>query len=472
MDRLRCVNHEPERFAYPEGATAASKARTMDGATMIAFIRKILGDCRGNALAIACAAMPLVVGAAGLATDTIQWTLWKRQLQRAADSAALAGVYDRESFSGSTANTSTAVCHDIQLNLHTWMALKATTPCTGGPSYTQLNFPADSADGLRQNQVQVRLEVQQPLPFSSFFLSSAPTSVANATAATGPAGGEACVQALETSASKTGINITGNAGIEMPDCVLYSNSPSTNTAAAGGSSNVVAEAVAGVGGIQQSNNWHVDSYRPYSPALADPFANVTPSPADMHCVGTALDQDTNMTAAATSGTNCWSSLRVNSGTTLNLPSGTYYINGGDAFIQGDLNCTACTFVLTNSDPTSSTIGQFKVNAGSNVNISAPTTGTFKGIAIYQDRRAGDSNQTNKVNGNSGSLIQGALYFPNQQLDYNGTGTTDAVCTMFVSRRINFSGNSTTTNKFKKLSDCSAFGIPSTGSATRMVRLVA
>src|SRR6476620_8502536 len=122
---------------------------------MIAFIRKILKDRRGNALAIACAAMPLIVVAAGLATDTIQWTLWKRQLQRAADSAALAGVYDRESFSGSIANTPSAVCHDLQLNLHTWMSLKATTPCTGGPSYTQLNFPADSADGLRQNQVQV-----------------------------------------------------------------------------------------------------------------------------------------------------------------------------------------------------------------------------------------------------------------------------------------------------------------------------
>jgi hypothetical protein len=44
--------------------------------------------------------------------------------------------------------------------------------------------------------------------------------------------------------------------------------------------------------------------------------------------------------------------------------------------------------------------------------------------------------------------------------------------MFVARRINFSGNSSTTNKFKKLSDCSAFGIPGGTSVTRMVRLVA
>jgi len=431
---------------------------------MIAFIRKLIKDRRGNALAIACACMPLVVGAAGLAVDTIQWTLWKRQLQRAADSAAIAGVYDRSSSAGATTTVPTTVSHDVSINNHTWMALK-----TG---YPQVAYPANS--GVMQYQVQVTLAVQQSLPFSSLFMSSAPTIIANATAASVPSGGEACVNAREPTASKTGINITGNAGIYMPDCVMYSNSPSTNSAAAGGSSNVTAEAVAGVGGIQESNNWHVQSYRPYSPAIDDPFANVTPNPSDMHCVGSQLDQNTNVSAMIASGTNCWSSLRVNSNQTLTLPSGTYYINGGDAFIQGDLTCTACTIVLTNLDSTSPTptIGQLKVNAGSNVNMTAPTSGPFQGIAIYQDRRATDRSPGNNINGNSGSIVQGALYFPSQQLDYNGTGTTNAICTMFVARRVNFSGNSVTTNKFKKRSDCSAYGIPGGSGVTRMVRLVA
>jgi hypothetical protein len=35
----------------------------------------------------------LLVGLAGLGTDTIQWTLMKQQLQRSADSAALNGAY-------------------------------------------------------------------------------------------------------------------------------------------------------------------------------------------------------------------------------------------------------------------------------------------------------------------------------------------------------------------------------------------
>src|SRR5205809_7498135 len=97
---------------------------------MIGFIKRILKDRRGNTLAIAAACMPLVVGAAGLATDTIQWTLWRRQLQRAADSAAIAGVYDRAAALGATTNTPSAVCYDLGKNVHTWMALKATSPFT------------------------------------------------------------------------------------------------------------------------------------------------------------------------------------------------------------------------------------------------------------------------------------------------------------------------------------------------------
>ena len=63
---------------------------------MIKAFKRLWNDKRGNVLIIAGAALPLLIGSAGLATDTIQWTLWKRQLQRAADSAAIAGVYDRD----------------------------------------------------------------------------------------------------------------------------------------------------------------------------------------------------------------------------------------------------------------------------------------------------------------------------------------------------------------------------------------
>ena len=443
---------------------------------MLKFFRKLWNSKRGNVIMIAGATLPLVVGAAGLAADTIQWTLWKRQLQRAADSAAIAGVYDRVAAEGSTSTVSSTVTHDLELNLHTWMAVKS--------GYPQIAYPGNS--GVMTNQVQVTLAVQQRLPFSSLFM-PAPTIIARSTAAAVPAGGDPCFFATEPGAV-TGLTFSGNAGIEAPDCDGFSNASATNTSVARGSSDVTLNSIGGVGGIQESNNFHVGSYRPYSPTLDDPFKNVNPNPSDMKCAGhwqgnganrrfilDPLDENTDMANAVDINgdkANCWTSASVGSNQSLSVPAnfGPIYVNGGDMFIQGSLSCTACTFVLTNKDA-SSPIGNIKVNASANINLTAPTSGTYKGISIFQDRRATDCNVCNKVNGNSGSIIQGAIYFPSQELEYNGTGTTAAICTMFVARRLNFSGNSTTTNKFKKLADCSAFGLPN-GVSSTMVRLVA
>ena len=105
------------------------------------FMTKIWGDKRGNAMIIAAAALPLLIGSAGLATDTIQWALWKRQLQRAADSAAIAGVYDRVAAEGATTNTPAAVTKDLGLNNHTGMTLQS--------GYPVVTYPADA--GIQQN---------------------------------------------------------------------------------------------------------------------------------------------------------------------------------------------------------------------------------------------------------------------------------------------------------------------------------
>lgn len=422
--------------------------------------KRLWNDKRGNMIVIAGAALPLVVGSAGLATDTIQWTLWKRQLQRAADSAAIAGVYNRESENNASTYARAAVEHDITINRHMAPALKGTPTVT---------FPANS--GVMRNQVEVELSVQQRLPFSAFFLSTPPTIRATARAASIPAGGEACMQALETGAV-TGLNFSGSAEINMPDCDMFSNSAGTNASVAKGSSKVYANTVGAVGGIQKSDNFHITAYRPYSPPLPDPFLSVTPDPLQMICTTASLSHSTNF-AALPAGTNCFSGIDLNSNKAILVPDnfGPIYVNGGDANIQGTFTCTGCTIVLTNKTA-ASPIGNLTSNgnAGSQINITAPTSGTYKGIALYQDRRALDCNNCNKLNGNNSSIVTGALYFPSRELQYNGNGTTAATCTMFVARRITFTGNSSTSNKFKKLSDCAAAGLPS-NATIRMVRLV-
>lgn len=434
---------------------------------MISFFGRLWKDRRGNALAIACAAMPMVVGCAGLATDTIEWTLWKRQLQRAADSAAVAGVYDRENATvvGSTTNTPTAVCRDLAINLHTWMALQGTSPCTGTMgSYSTLTYPANTA--YQSNQVQVTLRVQQPLPFSSLFMSTAPVITATATAA-GITNGRPCALALN--GSGTAMNYNGNATVNAPTCILYSDSASSNSASAGGSSSVTAQSIAGVGGIAASNNWHVSSYVPYSPSLPDPFANVTPDPNDMHCSSATLDDSTDWSNLA-SNTNCFSAISLNPNRTINVPSSisVLYVNGGNVDLKGTFNCT-CTVVLTNqSQAANAPIGTWSSNAQASNNITAPMTGPFAGIAVYQDRRS--TGNTDLINGGSGNAVQGAVYFPKDTLQINGTGTAISLCAMWVANNISFLGNSSIAISSPDDTVCS--GKEPGGAAMHIVRLVA
>ncbi len=441
---------------------------------MLKRFRRLWKDKRGNALLIATAFLPVLVGSAGLATDTIQWALWKRELQRAADSAAIAGVYDRVQNDGSTGQTNAAVNKDLGFNQQTGMALVA--------GYPQVSFPGDDANGT--NQVRVLLAVKKRLAFSGMFMNAAPEIQAAATAAAVTSAMEICMLGLEKRASKSGIIIAGNAGVSS-DCSLFSNSESTNQSIdKNGNPSVTAPSMGAAGAIQKSSSWNVGEYRPYSPQIEDPFKDITPSPSDMKCAGkqqgnkwvnSALDETTDLANAVDASgnkANCFSSLSVGSNKTLTLPPGTYYINAGDAFIQGSLSCSACTIVLTNSNPSSDAIGSFKVNASATVNMTAPTTGTYAGIAIFQDRRAKDSSSANnQINGNSSSVINGSIYFPNQELIYNGTGNTAAVCTMFIAKRLIFSGDSGTTNKFKKASECAAYSLPVVQTQLR-VRLVA
>ena len=176
-------------------------------------------------------------GSAGLATDTIQWALWKRQLQRAADSAAFAGAYARFQDKSS----SDAVTRDLTNNNHLWVPLMS--------GYPQVSEPADTATFVRA--VQVSLQVQQPLTFSSMFLSSAPIITATARAAAIDSK-DYCVVALE-STNNAGIIIQGSSVVNM-GCGMISNSPAPISVGVNGTAhNVTAVPVAGAGGVPDIN---------------------------------------------------------------------------------------------------------------------------------------------------------------------------------------------------------------------------
>ena len=408
---------------------------------MISFFRKLMRDRRGNALVIAGAALPLVIGSAGLASDTIQWTLWKRQLQRGADSAAIAGVYDRIYNNGDTGTVTTTVNTDLGKNNHVGINLLAGFP--------QVSYPADTAQF--RGAVRVRLQIQKTLGFSSVFLANAPIITADATAATIPTGVYCVVSLEETNA--TGITATGNADINL-GCGMITNSTSLTAAIATGSSDVIATPIAAVGDIQDSDNWNNAELLPFTVKEDDPYSSLNP-PSFTPCQGNSNKLSVNSNESAdrsvtdANKTVCVSGMDLKG--TVKLGSNTVYvIDGGDfsTGAQADVSCSGCTIILTNSNAGSPvTIGTVDMNGGAKIDMTPPNSGgAFDGILFYQDRRAPTGTSAkNIINGNSSSIFGGAFYFPRQQLQINGTASLNFNCAQFVARTVDFSGNGSINN---------------------------
>ena len=389
---------------------------------MLTFMRSLWYNKRGNALLIAAGALPLLIGSAGIAVDTVQWAVWKRQLQRAADSAAIAGAYAKKGGQ----NVSAAVTLDLGKNNYVGFATTSTVnnpPTTG--SYT-----ADA------NAVNVALVITKQLSFSSVFTST-PTTIKAAATATNIIG-DYCVVSLEPGTA-TGLSAGGSTTLNL-GCGMHTNSSGPSAAVEFGAATVVASPIAAVGGI--TGSW-TGTLIPNDSAMADPFAGVSPPTLPSPC-NTALTL--NNGSANYTGGGCYTSMNIKG--TATFGPGVYYINGGDITMNGNgaiIATQGTTFVLTNSSAAANaTIGGVKMNGNGDFSVVAPDTGWSKGIAIYQDRRATAGNSVT-WNGTAASKIQGALYFPKANVTFTGNQNMDVKCMQLVGQDITFTGNSNVTN---------------------------
>ncbi|AJR25915.1 MULTISPECIES: pilus assembly protein TadG-related protein [Sphingobium] len=397
-------------------------------------VGRLLRDRTGNVLMMAAASMPVLVGAAGLATDTVQWTLWKRQIQRQADSAALAGAYAvAQGFSASDSATS-------DINRMSLVNLTQTP--------TIENAPTTGSYAGNSKAVRVVLQTSAELPFSKILGVKAPVIYGEATAAV-VGSGDYCVVALEKT-SAVGITLQGNATVNL-GCGIATNSRASNAVYAGGSSTVTATPVAAVGGLTSSSNYvSPTTLLPYSIPVLDPYASLpTPTASDLSgCGGNANVQPNNSKSISP---GCYKNFNVKG--TLNMAPGVYFIDSTtfDIGSQAVVNGTGVTIILTSSNAANnpSSIANVNINGGATLNLKAPTdlSDPYHGVLFYQDRRALDSG-TNTINGNASSVLQGAFYFPGQALSFSGTSGMTTDCVKMVGKRVTFIGNSNIVNQCK------------------------
>jgi hypothetical protein len=402
---------------------------------MIKQMKRLWKDRRGNALAIAGAALPLVVGAAGLATDTIQWVTWKRQLQRAADSAAFAGALSKAQKPSETADS--AVTTDLNNNNHTPVTLLA--------GYPQIAYP--TAAGWN-SAVQVTLAVQKKLGFSSLFMANAPIIKTSATAALVD-DGEYCVVALKKSG--VALSIGGSASVRM-GCGAISNStdPHSSVDVNGTAHYFQADPVASAGGIDGTINGVTDQ-QPYHIPMRDPYAGKysTEVPSGTNCTNFNHPTKTNSDGSLRPG--CYNNFNPGNGTTV-LSPGVYYLNNTNLSLSGQqrLVGNGVTIIMTGTSP-----GSISMNGSSSMALTAPTDATcgvfqnidsckYKNMLFIQSANATLGND-NLINGNNNTALDGAMYFPNGDISFTGSSAQATKCAMVVGYTVEFSGNTNIQN---------------------------
>ena len=386
---------------------------------MTAFkrLKALLRNERGNTLLIGAAALPMLMASAGFAVDTIQLGVYKRQMQRAADSSAIAGAYALTQ----DMQAPTAVTRDLAKNKYPTLA--EAQQVTVGPSM-----------GYSQT-VRVQLRSAPRMPFMSIFTKSASTVTADATAAL-VEDGKFCILSLYEG-TDPGIDVGGNATLNL-GCGMASNARGARSIEATGSSSVTAAPIMAVGGLDGDTSNFVGGTKlqPYSPPQEDPFAGI-PNPPAQSC-SNKLTVPPNSEVTISPG--CYGSMDIKGKVT--MEPGTYYINGGDIEFGSQANVTGSgvTFVLTGPGGAA---GDIKMNGQAVLNLSGQTSGDYKGLLFYRDRRA--SNIEIKINGGSDASLSGAMYFPSSDLTFTGNAGLNVRCLQMIGQRLRFRGTADIVN---------------------------
>lgn len=413
--------------------------------------RRFFSDDRGAVAIIMGLVLPVLIGMVGLAVEVGSWFGERRSLQSAADAAALAGAWDLLSGSNATVTTS-ATTYATRNGFSTSSGtITVNTPPSSG-SYT-----------TDATAVEVILTRTQSLLFSALFLGSNITISARAVANSG-AQGLGCLIALDSSASDA-LHMDSNAQVNLDGCGITVNSSSSDAFTLDSNAEATADFVRVTGNYDTAGNSSIDAdtITTGAAATADPYADIT-MPAVGACDETNYQLGTNASATLNPGVYCGGfRMRSNSSATLN--PGTYIINGGTFSMDSNttLSGSGVTIILTGSGSDYATIN---INSNAEIDLVAPSSGDYTGIAIMQDRDA-PSTATNTLDSNVVLEVSGSLYFPNNplRLRSNARITSDSAagCALVIADTVELDSNSRI-NINNSEAACSSLGVPTSTSS--------
>lgn len=407
-------------------------------------VRNFASNQRGSISVIAAVTLVPLLIAAGSAVDMGLANRTLGQMQKAVDSAALAGAathktvnVEDEPIAGNEARTY-AANRMVEANLPVRIAKFA-----GAPQVT--------IDGT---EVTVDLDAEMPTSFMKLIGIGTMSLSVTATADFSQTG-NGCIVALGSNG--TGIEVGGTVTVEIDNCWMHSNKEDSKSIDIIGTATIHAGGSCSVGSTSVSNNATVYKRRITGcDSMEDPMAAWTPPTTPAGC-----DHDTFKGGAGSSitlypGAYC-GGLQLSGYDHVHLNPGVYHITDGALSINSKVEITGSNVGFFIGEDVSSVT----INGAATVTLTPPASGAMKDklIAMAPVENVTDLAKKDlisaKINGGSDLDLTGTIYLPSATLDFSGNSTTKSMATQIIANSVKLTGTSNL--KFKEQLD--EFGNP-------------
>lgn len=427
----------------------------------------------GQAAVMMCISLTFLFSVLGLGVDLGMSYYQKQQAQSAADSAVLAAaVYAKTNgttcgSNGITCNSTPTVCTDISSGIFN-VACQYANQNGAALSAISVSGNTGNAPSAPGTTSSYWIKTTVALTRNNLFLGLAgfKTAAINAEATAGVSvsggtGAKNCIVALDPTGTQS-FFLTGQVTLTLNGCNAQVNSsaadptnkqPGNVASNANGQNTITGGTVNVVGGGvygQQGGATFYCNNPPYNcgaASITDPLANVRAFSASTDLGHTTCDQTSTYTISQgtvtiPSGIYC-GGIHI-SGGNVTFQTGGYFMlkDGGLTIDNGTTTGTNVMFYLTSSNPATTTDPLVTLNTSA-ITLSAPSSGTFKGLLFYGNRSApaDSTGHYNAIQAQASPNITGTMYFPQGNIKLTGQAGISGYVAM-ISRRIDIEAQST------------------------------
>ena len=407
----------------------------------------------GSIMPLTALMLPLILGMTGFGVDISVWLSNKRNLQSAADAAAIAAAWEIANNYDEADLDELDLDEDLvgqleeeedgEIGYPQYAALKEAVKNGFESSRGNMDFRYYSDEDGNQ-RVTVALEQEEDLYFSiAVFTGDVYTSAAAATVVILPTG-DYCLLALDTTAEGA-IRSVGSVEIEAEECGMAVNSNSDEALQLSGSVDITMKDVHIAGDLDVtggSANFDYESLETDAGRVPDPYADL-----DVPEYGGCDYRNTRIRSSRTidPGVYCGGIDIMSSGNIVMNP-GVYIMDCGNFSMTGGgtLEGENVSIILSCSSDVDNT-GRIDVSGNPEIDLSAPESGDeMEGVPVYRDRDAPSSNQCNRITGTASVLLDGAVYIPSDCFRIGGNAGADSPdsdpCTRIIAKTIELHGN--------------------------------